>query len=176
MKRLLFLSPVIILAIALVALALGLKRDPSKIPSTLIDRPLPEFALPGVYEGSPGFGSADLTGEPRLMNIFASWCTACRIEHPMLMQLRGQGVPIYGLDWKDKPADGARWLRTNGDPYLAAANDENGRVGIDLGVTGVPETFVIDRAGRVRYKHIGPISPDDWRDTLQPLFQKLRSE
>lgn len=176
MKRLLFLSPVLILLVVLVALAVGLRRDPSKIPSMLIDRPLPDFALPGVYEGAPGFGSHDFTGEPRLMNVFASWCTACRIEHPVLMQLRGQGVPIYGLDWKDKPEDGAQWLRASGDPYVAAANDANGRVGIDLGVTGVPETFVIDRAGRVRYKHIGPIGPDDWRDTLQPLLRKLRSE
>lgn len=176
MKRLLFLSPILMLIVVLVALAVGLRRDPAKIPSTLIDRPLPEFALPGVYAGSSGFGSKDFLGKPRLMNVFASWCAACRIEHPVLMKLHAEGVPIYGLDWKDTPQDGAQWLRTSGDPYLAAANDERGRVGIDLGVTGVPETFVIDRAGRVRYKHIGPISPDDWRDILQPLLRKLEGE
>lgn len=176
MRRLLFVAPVALLMLALAGLALGLQRDPSKIPSTLIDRPLPQFVLPAVYPDGPGLSNADFVGEPRILNVFASWCTACRIEHPLLMQLRAQGEPIYGLDWKDQAVDGAHWLRTTGDPYVAAGNDESGRVGIDLGVTGVPETFIIDREGRVRYKHIGPINAEHWRDTLQPLLQKLRSE
>ena len=176
MKRLIYLLPVAVLIGLLLLFSIGLGRDPSKIPSTLIDRPLPQFSLPGVHESTAGFSSESFRGEPRLINVFASWCTACRIEHPLLMQLRAQGVPVYGLDWKDKPADGARWLRDFGDPYVAAANDESGRTGIDLGVTGVPETYVVDKAGQVRYKHIGPITPEVWRDTLQPLMQKLGAE
>ena len=176
MKRLVFLLPVLLFALVVAGFAIGLRGDPSKIPSMLIDRPLPAFALPGVRPGEPGFASADFKGEPKLLNIFASWCVSCRVEHPILLGLKERGVPIYGLDWKDKPSDGARWLDEQGDPYLATASDENGRVGIDLGVTGAPETFVVDKHGRVRYKQIGPITADVWRDTIEPLMAKLRQE
>src|SRR5690606_8784972 len=127
----------------------GLQRDPSKLPSQLIDRPAPQFALPAVRDGEPGLATADLAGEPALLNIFASWCVPCRLEHPVLMRLSAEGTPIYGIDWKETPAAGAAWLAEHGDPYRKVGNDEAGRIGIDLGVTGVPETFVIDRRGRV---------------------------
>jgi cytochrome c biogenesis protein CcmG/thiol:disulfide interchange protein DsbE len=176
MKRLIFLLPVAIFAIIAVGFSIGLTKDPSIIPSQLIDKPLPAFQLGGVRPGEPGFGNATFQGEPKLLNIFASWCVSCRVEHPMLMRLKAEGVPIYGLDWKDKAADGAAFLAEHGDPYVMTANDESGRVGIDLGVTGAPETFVIDASGRVRYKQIGPITPEVWEDTLKPLMDQLRRE
>ena len=157
------------------AFILGLRHDPSHITSVLIDKPLPEFALPAV-RNNQGLASADFSGEPMLLNVFASWCVSCRVEHGLLLALKQQGVVIQGLDWKDEASDGARYLAENGDPYIKAGNDASGRTGIDLGVAGVPETFVVDGRGRVRYKFIGPIDADDWKNTLKPLLQRLRSE
>ena len=176
MKRLLFILPLVLFAGLAIAFWAGLQRDPSKLPSMLIDRPLPAFALPAVREGDVGLTTADLKGEPALLNVFASWCVPCRLEHPVLMRLKAEGVPIHGLDWKEPPADGAAWLAEHGDPYRRAGNDEPGRTGIDLGVTGVPETFIVDRHGRVRYKHVGAIQPGDWERTIGPLMEKLRTE
>jgi len=175
MKRLLFLLPVALFAAVIGAFMLGLRHDPSHITSVLIDRPLPEFALPAV-RNNQGLANADFKGEPMLLNVFASWCVSCREEHGLLLSLKQQGVVIQGLDWKDDAADGARYLAENGDPYIKAGNDASGRTGIDLGVAGVPETFVVDARGRVRYKFIGPIDADDWENTLKPLLQRLRSE
>ena len=175
MKRLLFLLPAALFAAVTGAFLLGLRHDPSHITSVLIDKPLPQFALPAVRDGR-GLASADFRGEPMLLNVFASWCVACREEHALLLQLKQQGVVIQGLDWKDDAADGARYLAENGDPYIKAGNDRQGRAGIDLGVAGVPETFVVDGHGRVRYKFIGPIDAEDWRNTLRPMLQRLRSE
>ncbi len=177
MKRLFFVVPIVLFAGLVLAFAIGLHRDPSRIPSVLIDQPLPAFDLPPVRAGDPQrLASADFRGEPVMLNAFASWCVACRVEHPLLLKLKAEGVPIHGLDWRDQAALGAQYLAENGDPYLKAGNDASGRTGIDLGLTGVPETFVVDRKGRVRYKHIGPITPEDWKGTLEPLMQKLRSE
>ena len=173
MKRLVFALPVLLFAGIIFAFVLGLGRDPSKLPSVLIDQPLPRFALPAVRPNDVGLRSDDLRGAPMLLNVFASWCVSCRIEHPVLLQLKSQGIPIQGLDWKDEASAGAQYLRDNGDPYAKAGNDKSGRTGIDLGVTGVPETFVVDRYGRVRYKQIGPIGPDDWKNTIKPLLEKL---
>jgi cytochrome c biogenesis protein CcmG, thiol:disulfide interchange protein DsbE len=175
MKRLLFLLPVALFAAVIGAFVLGLRHDPSHITSVLINKPLPAFALPAVRDNQ-GLASADFKGEPMLLNVFASWCVACREEHQMLLQLKQQGVVIQGLDWKDEAAAGARYLAENGDPYIRAGNDLSGRTGIDLGVAGVPETFVVDGRGRVRYKFIGPIDADDWENTLKPMLQRLRSE
>lgn len=174
MKRLVFILPLVLFAGLAVAFWVGLQRDPSKLPSQLIDRPVPEFSLPPVTAGLPGLTSADLQGEPALLNVFASWCVPCRLEHPVLTRLSEEGVPIHGLDWKDDA--GAAWLAEHGDPYRRAGDDRTGRTGIDLGVTGVPETFVVDRHGRVRYKHVGPLTPDDWKQTIGPLMRKLRDE
>lgn len=173
MKRLLYLAPVALFAMLLGAFVAGLGRDPAELPSTLIDRPLPNFVLPALRAGDPPLRSDQLTGEPRLLNVFASWCVSCRFEHPVLLALKKAGVPIVGLDWKDEPAAGAAYLARGGDPYRVVGNDSSGRAGIDLGVAGVPETFVLDRAGRVRAKIIGPISPDDWRKRLAPLMHRL---
>jgi len=179
MKRLLFLLPVAGFIGLVAVFGVGLTKDPKLLPSQLIDRPLPQFALPGIedaLDGGPGFTSAALRGEPMLLNIFASWCAACPQEHPVLTQIAAEGVPVYGLAWKDKPADSRAWLARWGNPYKAVAADEAGRTAIDLGVTGVPETFIVDRNGRVRFKQIGPISPDDWQTRIKPLLAQLRAE
>jgi cytochrome c biogenesis protein CcmG/thiol:disulfide interchange protein DsbE len=176
MRRLLYMLPLAAFALVFAAFFAGLGRDPSKLPSTLIGKPLPSFDTPAVRPDDAGLRSADLSGRPLLLNVFSSWCVSCRIEHPTLLQLKDDGVEIDGLDWKDEPADGAKYLSDNGDPYRLAGVDRTGRTGVDLGVAGVPETFVIDRHGRVRYKQIGPISPDDWTRTLRPLMDRLRAE
>jgi cytochrome c biogenesis protein CcmG/thiol:disulfide interchange protein DsbE len=177
MKRLLAFAPVAIFGIVLLGFVVGLRRDPTLLPSMMIGKPVPAFNLPPVRPGdAAGLAASQLTGEPVLLNVFASWCVACRVEHPMLMRLREQGIVIQGLDWKDEPADGAGWLSQNGDPYHLVGNDRTGRAGIDLGVSGVPETFVIDRKGRVRYRHVGAISVEDWNRKLQPLLARLRAE
>lgn len=176
MKRLLFALPAALLVALVVAFAFGLQRNPAIIPSTLINRELPAFALPSVYPEKPGLANTDFRGTPRLLNIFASWCTACRIEHPLLLRLKREGWPIFGLDWRDDPKDAEQWLTQMGDPYVQAINDQDGHTGIDLGVTGVPESYVIDATGRVRYKHVGPITEADWQGTLKPLLEKLARE
>ena len=156
-------------------LAIGLKRDPREVPSPLIGKPVPAFSLPPVRGRSLGLASTDLKGEVALVNVFASWCVACRTEHSLLMQIQHQGiVPVHGLNYKDQPDDAARWLDEMGDPYTRTGADRDGRVAIDWGVYGVPETFVIDREGRIAYKVIGPISPAVWNETLLPLIQKLQ--
>jgi cytochrome c biogenesis protein CcmG/thiol:disulfide interchange protein DsbE len=176
MNRLLALLPVGLLAAVLVGSWFALNRDPSKIPSVLIDKPLPAFQLPGVEADIAGLSSTDFHGQPILLNVFGSWCGSCLAEHGMLMELKQQGVVIDGIDWRDAAIDGAKWLGQNGNPYARVGSDPLGRTGIDLGVTGAPETFIVDARGRVRYKHIGPIEPDDWTNTIEPLLRKLRSE
>ena len=176
MKRLLFVLPIALFAVVVLAFAIGLNRDPSKLPSVLIGESLPAFSLPPVRPRDGGLSSHQFRGAPRLLNVFASWCVSCRVEHPVLLALKREGVPIDGLDWKDSAADGARYLAANGDPYLRAGNDRNGRTGIDLGVTGVPETFIVDGHGKVRYKHVGPIAPEDWTGTIKPLMDRLRAQ
>lgn len=176
MRRLLFVVPVAAFALLIAAFAVGLTRDPSKLPSQLIDRPLPAFTLANLVDPAPPLRSAALKGEPMLLNIFASWCPSCPQENPVLERIAAEGTPVYGIAWKDKAADGRAWLQRFGNPYRIIGDDPSGRAGIDLGVTGVPETFVLDAAGRVRYRHVGPVSPEDWRDTLQPMLAKLRTE
>jgi cytochrome c biogenesis protein CcmG/thiol:disulfide interchange protein DsbE len=162
--------------LALVAiLAIGLTLDPRKVPSPLIGRPVPEFSLPPVKGRALGLASAHLKGEVSLVNVFASWCVACRQEHPLFMQLKADGtVAIQGINYKDRPEDAAQWLDELGDPYTRTGADLDGRVSIDWGVYGVPETFVIDRDGRIAYKQIGPITPQVLRDTILPLIERLR--
>jgi cytochrome c biogenesis protein CcmG/thiol:disulfide interchange protein DsbE len=155
----------------------GLGRDPSRLPSVFIGKPLPAFTTPPLRAETAGLDTTDLAaGEPVLLNVFASWCGPCRVEQPFLMRLRAEGVAVHGLNWKDKPGDGARWLAQNGDPYIRVGDDPTGRVGIDLGVAGVPETFVIDKRGRVRYRHVGALTPDVWQSKIGPLMEKLRRE
>ena len=159
-----------------ILLAIGLTMDPRKVPSPLIDKPVPEFKLPPVQGRQPGLSSDDLKGEVSLVNIFASWCVACRQEHPLLLAIGKQNiVPIHGLNYKDEADDAAGWLDALGDPYTRTGADLDGRVGIDWGVYGVPETFVIDKNGNIAYKHIGPISQQDWETKIHPLVIELQS-
>lgn len=176
MRRLVVLLPLLFFAALAGVFVLGLNRDPSLIPSVLINRPLPSFALPAVRAGDPGLAARDFRGQPMLLNMFASWCVSCRVEHPLLLDLHARGVPIAGIDWEDRAAAGAKYLKENGDPYARVGLDGSGRTGIDLGITGVPETFVVDKHGRVRYKQIGPIETADWENTIRPLMDKLRAE
>ncbi len=153
----------------------GLTMNPRDIPSPLIGKPVPEFSLPPVKGRTLGLSSADLKGEPSLVNVFASWCTACREEHPPLMDLKAKGVvPIHGLNYKDRPEDAERWLNELGDSYTRTGADINGRVAIEWGVYGVPETFVVDREGVIRYKHIGPVNQRILAEKILPLIEKLR--
>ena len=173
MKRLLTLLPLALFAVLFGYFALGLKRDPHILPSALIDRPAPEFSLPPLVETKPGVARADLAGGPVLVNFFASWCVPCRAEHAILERLAADGVTIDGIDYKDKPDDAKRWLAELGDPYRRLGVDRDGRVAIDFGVYGVPETYVIDRAGAIRYRHVGPITPADLEQKIRPLLAEL---
>ena len=173
--RLLFLVPAIVFVGLMLAFGISLNRDPSSVPSPLIGKPVPEFSLAPVKERTLGLSTADLRGDVSLVNVFASWCVACREEHPLLMRMKKQGlVPIHGLNYKDKPDDAARWLDTMGDPYTRTGADLDGRVAIDWGVYGVPETFVVDPQGRIAFKQIGPISRQSLEATILPLIAKLR--
>lgn len=176
MRRFIALAPVALFALVVIAFAVGLRRDPAILPSMLIGKPLPAFALPPLLAQAPGLNSAQVAGEPMLLNVFASWCGPCKLEHPTLMRLQAQGVMVAGIDWKEEAEAGAGWLAQNGDPYVAVGNDRTGRTGIDLGVSGVPETFVVDRKGRVRYRQVGPITPEVWVKTIEPLMLRLRAE
>ncbi len=153
----------------------GLSLKPGEIPSALISEPVPEFSLPPLEGREKGLSTADLVnGRVSLVNVFASWCGPCRIEHPLLMRLKQESVvPVYGINYKDRPADATAWLEELGDPYTLIGADRNGRVGIEWGVYGIPETFVIDRNGRIAHKHIGPITARDLEQTILPLVQKL---
>ncbi|MBC6440126.1 MAG: DsbE family thiol:disulfide interchange protein [Rhodospirillales bacterium] len=175
-RRLLFAVPVIGFVVLAVALALGLGRDPGLVPSVLIGAPAPETALPPVDGHGPGFSAADFEGQVTLVNVFASWCTSCIDEHPLLMKIAANtDVALFGLAYKDDPQDTANWLARHGNPFDATAADIAGRAGIDWGVYGVPETFVVGPDGKVVYKHIGPISPESWSQTILPLIDELRT-
>ena len=165
--------------VALVALfAVGLNLDPRKVPSPLIDKPAPAFDLQRLRQQDARISQADFKQHPvSLFNVFASWCVACRQEHPVLMEIAKQKVlPVFGLNYKDERTDGLRWLGQFGDPYTAIAYDLDGRVGIDWGVYGVPETFVIDRKGMIRYKHIGPLTAESIKTDILPLLKQLEGE
>ena len=170
------LLPISIFLAVAILLAIGLTMDPREVPSPLIGKPVPVFSLPPVQGRRLGLSSSNLTNEVSLVNVFASWCVACRQEHPLLMDIsRQQIVPIHGLNYKDEADDAAGWLDALGDPYTRTGSDLDGRVGIDWGVYGVPETFVIDKNGNIAYKHIGPISEQDWAAKILPLIEKLKS-
>ena len=173
--RLRFVLPAALFAGIATTLAVGLTLKPSQIPSVMIDQPVPEFALPPVMGRPRGLSSPELTGEVRLVNFFASWCAACRIEHPLLNRLtEDRVVPVYGINYKDNPEDARRWLDQLGDPYVRSGADFPGRVGIDFGVYGLPESFIVDAGGHIVYKHIGPISARDLEDTILPIIEGLR--
>ncbi len=167
--------PLLVFAVLAVFFAIGLTMNPRNIPSPLIGKPVPAFDLPAVKGRTLGLSSADLRGQVSIVNVFASWCLACREEHPLLMKLGASGVvPIHGLNYKDKPDDAKKWLDDLGDPYTRTGADISGQIGIEWGVYGVPETFVIDRNGHIAYKHIGPVTPQALNDTLLPLIRTLQ--
>ena len=164
--------------LALVALlAVGLTRNPGLLPSPLIGKPTPDFTLPTLARPDRKLTRADLLGKVTLLNVWASWCVSCRDEHPVLMDIsRSSGIALYGLDYKDTREAALRWLSERGNPYVLTLFDADGRVGINFGVYGVPETFVLDRNGVIAYKHVGPITPESWRDKILPVVQKLKRE
>ena len=174
LRRLLFVLPAVVFIGVGIGLAVGLTRDPSTLPSALIDQPVPTFELPPIAgRDGPGFSNDDLAGGVSLVNVFASWCVPCRVEHPLLVALAEEGVPIYGINYKDPADQAADWLAELGDPYRAIGADIHGRVAIDWGVYGVPETFVIDAEGRIRHRHVGPLQPRDLEETIRPLLAEL---
>ncbi len=153
----------------------GLWRDPREVPSPLINKPAPQFTLAQLHDPATRLGSADMKGQVWLLNVWASWCVSCREEHPLLVALaREKVVPIIGLDYKDEPGPGKTWLAQNGDPYTTSVMDHDGSVGIDYGVYGVPETFVIDKSGTIRYKQIGPITQEALEKKILPLVRELQ--
>jgi len=160
-----------------VFLALGLNLKPNEIPSPLLDKPAPVFAAPKLLAPTEKLATADLKGQVWLFNVWASWCVSCREEHPVLNEFAKQkAVTIIGLNYKDDPAAAKSWLDTLGNPYNVSIMDQDGRIGLDWGVYGVPETFVIDKKGVVRYKHTGPVMPDDLQNVFLPLISKLQAE
>lgn len=177
MNRAILFVPLFLFVALVGYFAIGLSRNPNEIRSVLIDKPLPAIDLPVPDRSDVRFQSATLAGKVSLLNVFASWCIACRAEHPVLLRLAAQKeIPVYGLAWKDKPEDLKAWLAELGNPYEMIGDDARGRTAIDLGVTGAPETFVIDRKGRIRFKHIGPIDEYIWTNTLKPLVASLEAE
>ncbi|MGE4633990.1 MAG: DsbE family thiol:disulfide interchange protein [Arenicellales bacterium] len=175
MKSLRYLVPLAVFLVISAFLAVGLTLDPREVPSPLIGKSAPAFELPRLLAMDDSVGSADLRGEVWLLNVWASWCVACRSEHPLLNELAAQElVTLVGLNYKDAPADARAWLRQLGNPYNMIAVDGQGEVGIDWGVYGVPETFVIDSEGVIRYKHIGPVDRKVLQEVIVPLISELR--
>ncbi len=174
MRRLVYLLPVLVFAVIAAYFAWALKPgyDPRQLPSPLVDRPVPGFSLVGL--AGQDLSESALHGQVTLVNFFASWCLPCRAEQPLLLRLaEEEHVPLYGIAWKDKPEDTKRFVSELGDPYRSIGLDENGRVGIEFGITGVPETFVIDKAGRIRRHYGAPLSAEQLRDDLLPLLRQL---
>ena len=169
-----FVIPLILFVVLVVFLAIGLQRDPHEIPSPLIDKPAPAFQLAQLKDPSKTFSADQMKGKVWLLNVWASWCISCREEHPLLLQYARSGaVPIYGLNSKDKRKDALSWLAELGDPYVLSVSDLDGRVGIDYGVYGAPETYLIDRNGVIRFKQIGAVTPDIWAQKILPMVREL---
>ncbi len=173
--RLKLFLPLVIFASLALFLYRGLDLDPRALPSALIDRPVPEFSLP-VLGQERLVGPADVIGEPALFNVWATWCISCRVEHPYLQQLADRGVVIYGVNYKDESAAAQRWLDELGDPYRLNIVDAEGTLGIDLGVYGAPETYFVDAAGVIRYRHVGIIDEKTWNTVLEPVYREMQVE
>ena len=170
-----YLIPLVLFVVLVAFLAIGLGLNPREVPSPLIGKPAPAFQLAQLHQPERSFAHKEMLGKVWLLNVWASWCVSCREEHPVLMDLaRSNVVPIYGLNYKDKHGEALAWLKQFGDPYGLSVIDGDGRVGIDYGVYGVPETFVIDKAGVIRYKQIGPVTPQALKDKILPLVRQLQ--
>ena len=176
MRALKFAVPLLVFVLLVGFFGVGLMRDPREVPSPFIGKPAPAFRLEQLHEAKAAFAPEDMKGKVWMLNVWASWCVSCRVEHPLLVEMARQKlVPIVGLNYKDKRDDGLQWLAKFGNPYVLSAYDEQGNVGIDYGVYGVPETFVIDKAGVIRHKQIGPITPESLEKTIMPLIRKLNA-
>lgn len=176
-RTLRFFVPLAVFLGIAVFLFRGLGIDPRKVPSPLVGKPAPTFSLPELRDPNRTVSNQDLLGQVSLLNVWATWCVSCRAEHQELMRIaREDGLQILGLNYKDDRAEAQQWLKRLGDPYRMNAFDQDGRVGIDWGVYGTPETFLIDRKGIIRYKHIGPVDRGVWQETLRPLVQQLKVE
>lgn len=170
------LVPLGIFLVIVVFLGIGLGLNPRQVPSPLVDKPAPAFDLAQLHATERRFSPETMRGQVWLLNVWASWCVSCRAEHPVLVDLAKTGeVPIYGLNYKDKREDALRWLEQWGDPYKLSIMDPKGQTGIDYGVYGVPETYVIDKSGVIRYKQIGPLTPEIVREKIMPLVRKLNA-
>jgi len=171
-----YLLPLGVFIALVVLLGVGLSLNPRLVPSPLVGKPLPDFTLATLRSPDKSLARKDLTGKISLLNAWATWCVECRREHPVLLAIAAEGkVPVYGLNYKDQRPAALQWLQRLGDPYIASAFDGDGRVGLDLGVYGLPETFLVDEQGMIVYKHIGPISREIWESDFVPVIEGLRS-
>ena len=169
-----FILPLVIFLVLAGFLYVGLGLDPHEVPSPLIDKPAPAFNLPQLHDNAKNFGPEEMKGKVWLLNVWSSWCVSCKEEHPLLLSLSQQNVvPIYGLDYKDKKEDAEMWLKQAGNPYTLNVMDRDGRVGINYGVYGVPETYVIDKQGIIRYKQIGPVTSQSLNEKILPMVAEL---
>lgn len=173
MSRLKLFVPLMIFAVLAAFFWRGLSLDPTEMPSALIDKPMPTFSLPTVNDADKLINQDDLTGEVTLLNVWATWCVSCRVEHPYLVQLAKQGVKIVGVNYKDDVPEAQKWLKNLHNPYVYSIVDADGRLGIDLGVFGAPETYVLDREGVIRYKHVGVIDDKVWNEQIKPIVKSL---
>ncbi len=173
--RLKLFLPLLLFAAMALFLFRGLELDPRALPSALIDKPLPQFSLPAL-EGEGTLSRADVVGRVALFNVWATWCVSCRVEHPYLQQLADRGIPIYGINYKDEDAAARRWLDELGDPYLVNIADREGSLGLDLGVYGAPETYLVDAGGIIRYRHVGVVDERVWQTILLPVYREAGGE
>ncbi len=173
--RLKLFLPLILFGVMALFLLRGLELDPRELPSALIDQPLPEFSLTALGSGE-ALNREAVTGQVALFNVWATWCVSCRVEHPYLTHLASKGVALYGINYKDEDAAALRWLDELGDPYIASIADREGTLGLDLGVYGAPETYLVDADGVVRYRHVGVVDERVWNTILQPIYIELGGE
>ena len=171
--KLKLLLPLLLFFVVVGFLAKGLYLDPHEVPSPLINKPAPAFTAPVLGDATKSFSAADMKGKVWMLNMWASWCAACKDEHPLLVEMKQHGLPIYGVAYKDTDAEAQDVLNKMGDPYIITATDVDGKIGINYGVYGVPETYIIDKMGVIRYKQIGPITPMALRDKILPLLKEL---
>lgn len=170
-----YLAPLVIFLVLAGFFYKGLFLNPQDVPSPLIDKPAPTFQLSNLHQPEKVVARDEMLGKVWILNVWASWCVSCRQEHPVFMQLARTGqVPIYGLNYKDKRGDAVQWLNDFGNPYVASGFDEDGRVGVDYGVYGVPETYIIDKQGVIRHKHTGPVTVDAMQNEIMPLVRNLQ--
>lgn len=179
-KKILFIPLLVFLVLVAVFTTQLVKNsegdDPTKLESVLVGQPVPEFRLEDLAEAGKLYDQSIFKGKPLLLNVWATWCPTCRAEHQYLNQLAGQGVKIIGMNYKDQRDKAVTWLNTLGNPYLFSLFDGDGMLGLDLGVYGAPETFLIDANGVIRYRHVGDVNPQNWKETLQPIYQKMEEE